>query len=199
VDTCLPREPHAPLLLLATESPWTLWYTAGWSSRELLACTDGLRVAWMGYIPAVLSRYSVKLSAQVPPSRKPRLSWELYRFLHNPVTALSVSLTLLQKVFDLVGIEVAYRDVVQCGSIRLGSRRCACSFTLGSPSIAWACRWWLRSSAVFGGGVRARVAFLGLTVPLSWPPPAITHGISRVSWARCRNITGSRPRRSLSE
>jgi hypothetical protein len=28
---CVPLEPHAPLLLLATESPWTLWKTEGWS------------------------------------------------------------------------------------------------------------------------------------------------------------------------
>jgi hypothetical protein len=31
VSAQIPREPHAPLLLFATESPWTLWYTDWWS------------------------------------------------------------------------------------------------------------------------------------------------------------------------
>jgi hypothetical protein len=29
----VPRDPHAPVLLLATESPWTLWKTEGWSDE----------------------------------------------------------------------------------------------------------------------------------------------------------------------
>ena len=51
---CAPREPHAPLLLFGTESPWTLWYTDGWSWAVLI----WERVGSMASVPEMLSRYS---------------------------------------------------------------------------------------------------------------------------------------------
>jgi hypothetical protein len=53
----VPREPQAPLLRFATESPWTLWYTDGWSFDARLAPLLTTGPLLEEEVPPTLSRY----------------------------------------------------------------------------------------------------------------------------------------------
>jgi hypothetical protein len=57
----VPREPQAPLLLFATESPCTLWYADGWSADWALVPVCIAGAPSEGHVPATLSRYSAAL------------------------------------------------------------------------------------------------------------------------------------------
>lgn len=63
--------------------------------------------------------------------------------------------TLSQKFLDLVGIEVAHRNMSLSGARRLDSLRRASAFAFASPSIAGRRRYSLLSPTVLSGGVRA--------------------------------------------
>lgn len=54
----IPRDPQAPLLLFATESPCTLWYADRWSAALALVPVADVDALFEEDIPATVSRYS---------------------------------------------------------------------------------------------------------------------------------------------